>query len=361
MTGKERLTAILQKQPKDRLSWTTLVDSNTLDIIPEPLGGGGGLDFYRHLGCDIFLLNNWGLPHPFPRFPKMAWPADVRITRETVNGQQQVRCQTDRGMLTSITQSSHPVKPLVETLEDVKVYRYMWEGARFEDGDDRPAFAAAEQMVGDDGIVTLFPGPSAIPRLLEEVMGTMSFYYLMNDHPDEVTALIEVMHSRELELWKGYAKGPWEVAILCENTSTYYISPDIYRRFNGPHQKDFVDIMHAAGKVAIIHMCGHVKDLLNDIKAIGADGIHALTPPPTGNTPWELALDILGEDAVIIGGLDPSIFIVGPVDDIPRKLDQLYTPRLRKANFVLCSGADGIAVPIERFEAIKRWMQKNAS
>ena len=108
-------------------------------------------------------------------------------------------------------------------------------------------------------------------------------------------------------------------------------------------------------------MCGHVKDLLNDIKAIGADGIHALTPPPTGNTPWELALDILGEDAVIIGVLDPSIFIVGPVDDIPRKLDQLYTPRLRKANFVLGAFADGIAVPLARFEAIKRWMQKNAS
>jgi len=142
--------------------------------------------------------------------------------------------------------------------------------------------------------------------------------------------------------------------------STYYISPDIYRRFNGPHQKDFTDIMHAAGKIVLMHMCGHVKDVLPDIKRVGADGIHALTPPPTGNTPWEMALDVLGEDTVIIGVLDPSIFITGPVADIPRALDRLYTPRLRRANFVLCPAADGIPVPQERFEAVARWMRAQA-
>jgi hypothetical protein len=27
----------------------------------------------------------------------------------------------------------------------------------------------------------------------------------------------------------------------------------------------------------------------------------ALTPPPTGDTPWELALDVIGENLIIIG------------------------------------------------------------
>ena len=84
-----------------------------------------------------------------------------------------------------------------------------------------------------------------------------------------------------------------------------------------------------------------------------------LTPPPTGDTPWELALDVLGDDLVIFGILDPSIFISGPAGDIEPALDTLYTPRLRRSNFVLWPAADGIAVPQERFEAVARWMDRN--
>ena len=41
-------------------------------------------------------------------------------------------------------------------------------------------------------------------------------------------------------------------------------------------------------------------------------------------------------------------------------LDRLITPRLREANFVLGAFADGVSVPLERFEALKHWMRKNA-
>ena len=62
-------------------------------------------------------------------------------------------------------------------------------------------------------------------------------------------------------------------------------------------------------------MCGHVKNLLDQIKDTGLDGVHALTPPPTGDTPWELAMDVIGEDLIIIGVFDPTIFILGPVEE----------------------------------------------
>ena len=68
---------------------------------------------------------------------------------------------------------------------------------------------------------------------------------------------------------------------------------------------------------------------------------------------------MIGEDLIIIGALDPSIFISGPVEQIAAALDSLYTPRLRRANFILCLGADGICVPIERFQAVADWMNRN--
>jgi uroporphyrinogen-III decarboxylase len=174
-----------------------------------------------------------------------------------------------------------------------------------------------------------------------------------------MTALISLIHEREVSAFEMLARGPCEVVILVENTSTHYISRDLYRMHNGPHVREFVDVVHAQGKLALVHMCGHMLDILEDIRRTGLDGVHALTPPPTGNTPWETALDILGDDTVLIGALDPSIFITGPVEGIPAALDALYTPRLRRSHFVLCPFADGIPVPLERFEAVSRWMQRN--
>ena len=41
MTGRERLNAVLRKQPKDRLPWTTIVDNATLALLPEALRENG--------------------------------------------------------------------------------------------------------------------------------------------------------------------------------------------------------------------------------------------------------------------------------------------------------------------------------
>ena len=70
-------------------------------------------------------------------------------------------------------------------------------------------------------------------------------------------------------------------------------------------------------------------------------------------------MDVLGDELIIFGALDPSIFVSGPVDDIGPALDQLVTPRLRAGNFVLCPFADGVPVALERFETLKRWLEAN--
>jgi hypothetical protein len=236
----------------------------------------------------------------------------------------------------------------------------MWEGAEYVAHDDRAALAQIDELLGEDGVVTRFWGPSAIPQLLELDMGTENFYYLLADHPSDVDGLIRTIHERQLRGFDIVADGPWDSANLTENTSTYYISPRVYEQYNMPHQRDFVQRVKARGKTAILHMCGHVRALLPLIRETGCDGIHFLTPPPTGDTPWEEALDVIGEDLIIIGALDPTVWVSGPLDGIGPALDQLITPRLREANFMLHPCSDGIPVPLERFVAVKRWIDDHA-
>lgn len=358
MTGRERINAVLRKQPKDRLPWTTIVDDASLALVPAELRSSGGIDFYKYLGCDIFLLNGWNTPHNF-RSPEHRWPATVEVVEQHDGPKTTILWKTPRGVLTAIFEKWHPVKYPVDSLEAVQIYREMWEGSTFVAHDDSAVLARVDSMVGDHGVVTRFWGPSTIPRLLEEVMGVENFYYLLADHPAEVHGLIETIHQREVEAFTILADGPCDSVTLVENTSTYYISPEIYRKYNMPHQREFVAAVQSKGKTAILHMCGHVHGILDLIKETQCDGIHALTPPPTGNTPWEDALDVLGEDLIIIGCLEPTIFAAGEISRIPAALDALMTPRLREANFVLCAGADGLAIPPARFYAVAEWFQKN--
>lgn len=357
MTGRERLNAVLRKQPKDRLAWTTLVDNATLTLLPEDLRGNGGIDFYRHLGCDIFLLNGWNTPYHF-KSPEHRWSDDVEVTRRQEGVRNTVQWRTPKGVLTAISQGSHPIKYPIDSLEALHVYREMWEGASFVAHDDADTLAALNALIGEDGVVTRFWGPSTIPRLLEEDMSTENFYYMLADHPDEVNALIQTIHQREVDAFRILADGPWDSVTLVENTSTFYISPEIYQQYNMPHQREFVDAVKSRGKTAILHMCGHVRGILDLIKETHCDGIHALTPPPTGNTPWEDALDILGDDLIIFGCLDPTVFAGGEISRIPAALDTLITPRLRESNFVLSPMADGIAVDPARFQAVAQWVDE---
>jgi hypothetical protein len=358
MTGRERLNAVLRKQRKDRLPWTTLVDDATLSLVPEELRGNGGIDFYKDLGCDIFLLNGWNTPYAF-RSPEHRWAADVEVAVTHDGPRTTVQYRTPRGTLTGISEGSHPVKYPVDSLSALSVYREMWEGSSFVAHDDSAALASVDRLIGEDGVVTRFWGPSTIPRLLEEDMGAMNFYYLLVDQREEVEALIQTIHRQELNAFRILADGPWDSVTLVENTSTYYISPRIYRDYNMPHQREFVDAVRSRGKTAILHMCGHVHGLLDLIKQTGCDGIHALTPPPTGDTHWEDALDVLGDDAIVIGCLDPTIFAAGEISRIPAALDALITPRLRDANFVLGPMADGIPVEPARFRAVAQWVRNS--
>lgn len=157
MTGRERMNALLRKQPIDRLSWTTLVDRNTLNLLPEELRGNGGIDFYKYLGCETFLLDGWGTPHAFPG-PERRWPEGV--TEEwTRDGEVVTReLRTPSGTLTSVFRHGHPMKYPVDSLETLHLYRELWEGTHFVDHDNRPTLAALDALIGDSGIVTRFWG-----------------------------------------------------------------------------------------------------------------------------------------------------------------------------------------------------------
>ena len=153
MNGRERLNAVLRKQAKGRLSWTTLVDNATVSLLPEELRGNGGIDFYKHLGCDIFLLSGWNTPFKF-KSPEHRWPGNVEESRQQEGTTTTITWRTPKGILTRIREGSHPIKYPVDSIEALRIYREMWEGASFVAHDDTDVLAGLDRLIGENGVVT---------------------------------------------------------------------------------------------------------------------------------------------------------------------------------------------------------------
>jgi hypothetical protein len=392
MTARSLLHRILNRQSPDRLSWTTLVDDITRSVMPDDVRRLSPFEFYRRIGCDIVQLGNYGLSEALcvPSPAKLVCPemkqevvsedggptdglegaldGDMAIGRggATASRTVSLRRVTPWGTLTTRLKHDHPVAYPVKTLEDLRVLRAIWEASDFVECQGmEEAFARVERLIGDDGMYVPWLDPSPVQNLLEYEMGATTFYCMLEDHRAEVEALLAIMHAKRLQEYEILARRtPAEVVIAMENTSSTLISPRLYRQYSLPQIRDYVDVLHRYGKIAVLHMCGHLKALLPVVRETGLDGINAVTPPPVGTTFFEDVLDAYGDDFLLFGGvLDPMVFQKPGLrgEELLQFLDGLYTPRLRRAPLVLWLAVDGLATPLERFQWVAQWMSAHGA
>jgi len=386
MNGRERLHAILNHQPVDRLSWTTLVDDVTRKDMPDEVRKLSTIEFYRSIGCDIVQFGNYGLGEEDAVTSPSRWQCRELVYEvETQEDGRPVRRRLDSGVvvgagtaagsahmtirrlspwgtLTTVFDHDHPVEYPVKSLEDLRVLRAIWEASDYVEIPGMEAsLARIERNIGADGMYVPTLDPSPVQYLLEYEMGVAGFYYLLEDHRQEVEELLAVMHARRLREYEILARRTSaEVVIPVENTSTTMISPEMYEKYSLPQIRDYVEVLHAHDKKAVLHMCGHLKDLLPVVKKTNLDGINAVTPPPVGDTYFEGILDAYGDDFTIFGGvLCPSVFHKLDLDlnELRTFLDRLYTSRLRRANLVLWVAVDGLTTQMERFLTVGQWMR----
>jgi hypothetical protein len=365
MTGRERFLNLLNGLPVDRLAWNALVDPTSLTAMPPEVQALNTVEFCRLVGGDVLQLGDFALPadlvvgDPYltriPGVEVKEFPSEVDLwVRQTL---------TPWGNLTATFRNGHPLEYPVKDLEGVRILRRVWEATLYEEAGEEweRRYRRADEYIGESGIYTHFITSSPVQRLIEYEMGMMSFYSLLHDYRSEMEGLLDVMQRRWLESVSILAhRTPAEVIIPVENTSTTLISPALYARYSFPQMRAFVELVHSCGKKAVFHMCGWLKNLLPCLAETGLDGVHALTPPTVGDTPFELAMDVLGERVTLMGILEGTIFHDPNVTqrEIWALLDRIYTPRVRTGNFILIVAADGLPTPLWKFQAVQEWMER---
>ena len=97
------------------------------------------------------------------------------------------------------------------------------------------------------------------------------------EYPDELGRLIDVLTDMNLVAVERFAAAGADGIIFCDDwglQSRLMISPDAWRRIWKPRYARIYKAAHDAGMLTLLHSCGYIVDILDDLIEIGLDVIH---------------------------------------------------------------------------------------
>lgn len=349
MTARERWLAALKFEQVDRLPFWPKLDASYPPYQVEP---------FRSMSIDE--LHKWIGSDQHVGVPSCVKTVRNRTSTESIrkNGTNVTRYITPMGTLTGISKhdegsrSWHPVEFPVKRREDIKAMAFFFSDAKCEfDSRQFEQASATVKGIGEDAIVTTSIGISPLMDWLQHLAGIENAHFMLCDYQADVELLFQEMHAflcRRTEIIAERCPAP--VVYSVENTSTTLISPELFRQYCYKHLEDYGNILSSADKLHLLHMCGHLKDVLIDIARLPATGVEAFTSPPVGNTTLKDGR-IDCSDKCLIGGTNAVLWTKSAVEifeQIKHDLNELPHHR----GIVVTSA--GVMTPLCRPETIKR-------
>ncbi|UCF37345.1 MAG: uroporphyrinogen decarboxylase family protein [Acidobacteriota bacterium] len=127
------------------------------------------------------------------------------------------------------------------------------------------------------------------------------------------------------------------------------ISPQMYREFALPYEKQVVEAAHRLGKPYVLHICGRTDPILDSMVETGADGFEF-----DQRTDSREAGRVLADRATFFGNIDPSgILRFGSVREVQSATRELIRQFKSNPRFVLNAGcAIPPDTPVENIRAM---------
>ncbi|HEY3378685.1 MAG TPA: uroporphyrinogen decarboxylase family protein [Armatimonadota bacterium] len=149
-------------------------------------------------------------------------------------------------------------------------------------------------------------GPGGVLENVMQLVGYETLCLLTMDDPQLVEDIFTAVGSRFVRYYEICAQFDSVGALISNddwgfNTQTM-LAPDDMRRYVFPWHRRIVETIHAAGKPAILHSCGNLASVMDDIiDDMRYDGKHSYEDKIC---PVEEAYERWGSRIAILGGLD---------------------------------------------------------
>lgn len=367
MTSKERLLCILNKKTPDRVAWAPNL-AYWWDFH-EDAKEMGEVNFLENIGADCLIRGH------YPIESDGSWEDLLLFEDETPNcsveenflesTRKQIVYTTPVGKLiaeyTYVDESrtwflsKHPV----ETEEEFKILKYYKEDICVRSSYEK--YEQKKKEYADRCLMVPLLNrdmKTAFQSMMEYWVGLENLVYALSDFPELVEEVLEAMKRVNKKYVEISAGARAEVYISWEDSSTTMISPALYEKYIAPEINEWCDILHRNGSKYMQHACGTLNNLARIMKQTKIDALESITPPPTGDIqPWEMA-EILGDDVVLIGGIEPTRF-AGLRNGEFEKYVVNILEKMKNRSFVL-SNSDSCPpeVPMENYRIVAGIVEK---
>lgn len=175
-----------------------------------------------------------------------------------------------------------------------------------------------------------------------------------------------------IELWTWVIKNYSDIYVffrmgddLGYKTSTM-LEPEIIRQHIFPQYMRLIDLIHTSGKKFLLHSCGNIFPLMEDIIALGIDAKHSNEDQIAPFIEW---IERYSGRIGLFGGFDLNLLILNNPDDVYQTvLDQGLVFRQKAKGYGLGSGnsipeyvpVDGFLAMIEAVKEIRIIEEKQA-
>jgi uroporphyrinogen-III decarboxylase len=345
MTSRERWLAALDMKPIDRLPFWPKIDGS---YAQHQTAEFQGINLHDWIGSDKHVH----CPPPFRESH-----SECSCTSENEGKLRRTLFQVGNRTLESVYQhdqdssSWHPTVFPISTRDDVLAMAKFFRDTTVELSPEN--IERAKEVcsnVGENGVIVDGIGESPLMRFVEHLAGVENAHFLLADCRDDVEELFDAMHQdllRRAEIAAEHSQA--DATYLVENTSTTLISPAQYARYCFKHITDYGNAMQGGGKRVILHMCGHLKGLLDQLNNVPANAFEAFTSPTLGNTSFLDGRTGCPEKC-LVGGTNAMLWLKS-ADKIIAKIKQDLDELPHHRGIVVTSA--GVMPPFCRPETIR--------
>jgi len=205
-----------------------------------------------------------------------------------------------------------------------------------------------------DGMKVICLGPGGVLENVMWLLGYEGISYLLFDDEPLVQDVFDAIGSRIVEAFDKVAAYDVVGAMTLGDDMGFktqtMLSPDMLRKYLFPWHKRIVDAAHAHGKPAILHACGNLSEVMQDIVDCGWDGRHSYED--VIEPIWEVK-EKWGDQIAVLGGFDMDKLSRMSVDEVRQHTRFLIEKCAPGGGWALGSG-NSVAdyVPVENLLAM---------
>ena len=331
MNGRERILALLEGRPADRLPFMPI----TMMFACDQIGAK-----YRDYCADFRVLvegqlrtaEKFGLDYVNTMSDPAREAADCGAKVEFFDNQP-VAIVEDQALLADKTKLAHLKIP--DPLG----------GGRMHNGINALAFF--KQRVGGDKLIEgWIEGPCAEAADLRGINTLMLDFY---DDPQFVRDLFDFVLEMELRFAKAQVEAGAE-SIGLGDAAASLVGPQIYEEFIWPYEKKMVEGIHAMGAKVRLHICGNIRRILGGLGKLGCDIVDVDSLVTLSE-----AREKTGTNQVLLGNINPvTVIRNGSVNDVIQAVTECH--RQAGSRFIVGAGCEiPRDTPPENFRALAEY------